>query len=343
MAKETNKLAEAFAVKDELERLLANLEKRKADGSITERQYTTTRKEYEQRLTAATSEIERIKITLKEQLEANQREVETYKRELGKLEVKYRVGELPLQKYRSSDRELRAKIEQLETEAEELKSFIEPKPSAGIGVTAKKPGIAAPGLPPFSKVATLAKQIKLPRGERLALISGAVLLVAIVVLGVVVLMPKIKEVAEFPREQPEEGAGLPPGQYEAIEVRIPVDIEGAANVGSLHLEIVYDQELLHAIEVENGTAVGDAMLEYNVDSPGRVIVGIITSHGISGDGSVAIVVFQVEGEAEMTTPLSLENIAAHDAATMLEISASAAAGSFKAEDRSFVAPKLFFM
>lgn len=318
MAKETKRLAEAFAIKDEVEGFVANLEQLKADGTITEEQHTTIKAEYDQRLKAATSEIARIKNELKKQLETIQRDIETYKFELGRLEARYKVGELPLEKYQSSDRKLRATIEQLEQSSKDLTRLIKAKTAADIGAPAKKPGIAAPELPSLTRVATAARRIKLPGGRLLAMIGGAVVLIG-VILAVVLLVPGGTK-----------------------EVRIPINIESAADVGSLHFELVYDRATLSAIGVETGAAVGDAMFEYSIDTPGQVVVGIVSSHGISRDGSVAIVTFEVEGKTKTATPLNLENVVAHDATTMEEIPTTASAGSFTAKDGSFTAPTLLF-
>ena len=163
MAKETKKFAEAFAVKDEVEGFLANLEKLKADGTITEEQHATLKEEYDTRLNAATSEIARIKSAFKKQLETTQRDTETYKWELGKIEVKFKVGELPLDKYQSSDRKLRAKIEELEAAAGELERLIKANCSADIAAPAKKPGVDIRELPTISKVATRAKAAAPPK------------------------------------------------------------------------------------------------------------------------------------------------------------------------------------
>jgi len=235
MAEETKKLAEAFAAKSEVEGYLANLEKLKADGSITEGQYTATREEYYGRLGAATSEIARIKNEFEKQLETNQRDTETSRQELGNLEVKHKVGELPLEEYQDSERKLRAKIGELERYSEELKSVIEASSSADIGAPAKKrraaapqpsppakpaarakkPRAAAPQVAPSAKagipaevaapakVVTRARKTKLPWGRPLAIVGGVVGVIVVVVVGVGLLTPGDKD-----------GAGLPPGGYE---------------------------------------------------------------------------------------------------------------------------------
>ena len=130
MAEERKELAATLATKEEVEGFLINLEKLKADGSITEEQYASIKEEYEQRLNAAITEIGRIKDALKKRLAAKQKEMESYQSELGKLEVRHRVGELSLEGYQNSTRELQAKFEKLETDTKELKELIEARSSA---------------------------------------------------------------------------------------------------------------------------------------------------------------------------------------------------------------------
>jgi hypothetical protein len=338
MSKETKKLAEAFAVKDEIEGFLANLEQLKADGSVTEDQYIVTRQEYYRRLGQATSDIARIKNELEEQLEAKQRDIETHKHELGNLEVKYRVGELSLEKYQTSERKLQAEIKKLEGQSGLLTSLIQASSAADIGAPASKPKVPPPeiGVPtkkpvaaapkplppskamPPAKAAAPARRRKLPRARLLAIVGGAVVVIAIIVAAVLFMTGGVKE------------------------VKIPIEIQEAANVGSLHLELVYDQSTLSATRVENGTVAGDALFDYNIDTPGEVVVGIVSSQGIKRDGSIAIVTFNVTGRAKTSIPLSLENVAAHDANTLAEIPTSASAGSLSTKDGSFTAPTLLF-
>jgi hypothetical protein len=167
MAKETKRLIELLAVKDEVEGFLGNLEKLKADGSITEEQYIATREEYYERLGTAASEIARIKNELKKHLEANKLDIETTRQELDNLDVRHKVGELPLNKYQSSERKLRATIDQLELTAGELKRLVDAKSSADLGISFAKTGIAATELPTTAKKAKPVKEVKPPKAKRL--------------------------------------------------------------------------------------------------------------------------------------------------------------------------------
>jgi ElaB/YqjD/DUF883 family membrane-anchored ribosome-binding protein len=98
MATEVERLIQEFALKDEVENYINNLNKLKEDGSVSEEQFAEMKEEYDQRLSAVKTEITGIKNELKKQLEAKQREKETYEWEIGRLEVKYKVGELPMDK-----------------------------------------------------------------------------------------------------------------------------------------------------------------------------------------------------------------------------------------------------
>lgn len=126
------------------------------------------------------------------------------------------------------------------------------------------------------------------------------------------------------------------------EVSIPINAEDASNIGALHLELVYDPTVLEPIEVQKGMLAGNAMLESNIDVPGRVVIGMIDASGISGNGSLAVISFRVVGTNGMTSALTLEKLAAHDATTLIDVLTKATPGSFIVKDRSFTAPIIHF-
>lgn len=125
------------------------------------------------------------------------------------------------------------------------------------------------------------------------------------------------------------------------EVEVPINAEGASKVGSLEFVLVYDPALLEATKVEKGTLAGNAMMEPSVDIPGRVWVGMVDANGMSGDGSVAVVIFKVLAE-EGTSPLTLEDIDAYNAETLLDIVTEATTGEFLVKDRSVTGPVITF-
>ena len=102
-------------------------------------------------------------------------------------------------------------------------------------------------------------------------------------------------------------------------LEVPVNANGASNVGSLEFELVYDSTVLQAVGVEKGTLAGNAMMDFTTARPGRVWVGIVDSNGINGNGSLVVVSFQGVGEGAATGQLTLENVEAYDAQTLIDI------------------------
>ncbi|MBN2462129.1 MAG: hypothetical protein JXB43_00845, partial [Dehalococcoidia bacterium] len=246
--------------------------------------------------------------------------------------------ELSLEGYQSSERKLRAEIQKLERHAEVLTDLISANsatdvgaptrrlklPPTEVGMPVKKSVAAAPEPPLPSKAAPLAKAVaparsgKLSRGRLLGIVGVAVVVIAVIVTVVLLTTSGVKEVS------------------------VPIEVKDAANVGSLHLELVYDRDILNAVAVESGTAVGDALFEYNINTPGQLMIGLVSNQGIPQDGSIAIVTFEVIGRSKMSTSLSLENVAAYDAATLAAIPISALTGNVAIKDGSFTPPTLLF-
>jgi hypothetical protein len=101
------------------------------------------------------------------------------------------------------------------------------------------------------------------------------------------------------------------------EIKVPVRLENANNVGSLHIELVYDTAILQADDIKAGELVKNSLFESSLETPGRVVVSIIDVAGINGDGTVIETSFTIVGEG--TSELTLENIEAYDASTMYDI------------------------
>ncbi len=93
--------------------------------------------------------------------------------------------------------------------------------------------------------------------------------------------------------------------------------------------------------MEAGNLGRNALIEYNLEIPGRVIVGIVDAMGIDGDGTVVTVSFKVVAN-EGTSPLSLEHLEATDAETLYDIITEVSPGEFVAKDRSFTPPVVTF-
>ncbi|MDD5095013.1 MAG: cohesin domain-containing protein [Dehalococcoidia bacterium] len=124
-------------------------------------------------------------------------------------------------------------------------------------------------------------------------------------------------------------------------IQVPIRIEGANNVGSFDMVLEYDATVLQATEVVAGSLAQNAMLEFNTKNSGQVIIGIIDSSGITGDGSVAIIRFKLLNAAG-TSALKLQTVEAHNATTLVDIIAQTSNGSMSEKGNLASSPLVEF-
>ena len=117
------------------------------------------------------------------------------------------------------------------------------------------------------------------------------------------------------------------------EIKVPINLENASNVGSLQIELSYDTSVLQTTKVEAEELGKNAMIEFNMDTPGYIIIGIVDSSGINGSGSVVSISFDVL-EKDTASSLTIINAAAHDVNTLVDLPTSLTQGSFAAGDVS---------
>jgi hypothetical protein len=164
--------------------------------------------------------------------------------------------------------------------------------------------------------------------RRRPLVAGLVIIVVVaIVVGVVLALG---------------GGGDGTSVESGRQVEVPIRLEGASNVGSISIELVYDPAMLEPTDVEAGEMAANAMIESNIGIPGRVIIGIIDSSGISGDGAIATVLFNPVGDGGMSS-LSLENVETHDATTLIDIVNQTSDGSVAEGGTSIMAPAVSFV
>jgi hypothetical protein len=325
MSQEAEKLSKLFAMKEEVDGFLSNLEQLKSDGSVTADMYSSLKSDYEQRRNVALSEIDRVKGEIKDLLTENERERDIQANELRKLEIRYKTGELTEDDYQESRRKLENTAGRLDQRSNELSNLIKARFSSDIGISAERVPSTAPSPPPQppspERPPGAGRRFKLPGRKGLIAIGAAVVLVVVVV--VVVLL-------------------IPGSKTEVNEVVLPVDIVGASNIGSLHFELVYDTTVLETVNVESGTAAGNALFESNSADPGRVVFGMVSSGGISGDGPVATITFTIKSKDKASTSLVLENVVAHSNVDLSKMSVSYVAGDIVVKDGSFTSPTMYF-
>ena len=114
MPGEAEKLSKAFQIKEECEGFIFNLENLKSEGSVTPDIYSSLKSEYDQKLKASLSEIDRIKDEIKSSLTKCLQEKEALIDDLTKLEIKYKANEITRSDYETSRSEMEGKIKVLQ-------------------------------------------------------------------------------------------------------------------------------------------------------------------------------------------------------------------------------------
>ena len=102
-------------------------------------------------------------------------------------------------------------------------------------------------------------------------------------------------------------------------IKIPITIENADNIGGMNITISYENTVLTAQSVEKGTLTTNALLEYDLDTEGEIKIIWVSTEGITGDGSLAIISFDVIGNTDDTSTINVTNIEAADIDTLTDI------------------------
>jgi len=125
-------------------------------------------------------------------------------------------------------------------------------------------------------------------------------------------------------------------------ISVPILATRANNVGSLEFVLVYDSAKLELEQVERGLLSGDALIDFSTPSPGRLWTGIIDLSGIDGSGPVAVVRFKIRDNVGGNMPFTLENVAAFDANTLVDIITGATPGEFTVSGVTPLSPIVTF-
>ena len=111
-------------------------------------------------------------------------------------------------------------------------------------------------------------------------------------------------------------------------VEVPIELEGASDVGSMSIVLRYDPDVLMAVTVEGDELGKNAMIEVNTARAGEVIIALADSSGMNGDGAAAIISFDVTGDVGSTSPLTLEKVSVSNV-DMVEIITTTESGTFR--------------
>ena len=87
-------------------------------------------------------------------------------------------------------------------------------------------------------------------------------------------------------------------------VVIPVKVSGASTLGAMDLMITYDSSVLKFSSAEVGSLSTNGMIESNGDSPGVIKIGFVDSRGVTGDGTLITLNFNVIGKNGATSKIT---------------------------------------
>jgi hypothetical protein len=86
---------------------------------------------------------------------------------------------------------------------------------------------------------------------------------------------------------------------------IPVKVTGASNLGGVDLTVTYDPAVLKFTSAEQGALSTNGMIASNETRPGTVVMGLVDSKGMTGDGNLVVLTFDVIGSEGSSTQMNV--------------------------------------
>ncbi len=98
---------------------------------------------------------------------------------------------------------------------------------------------------------------------------------------------------------------------------VDIGVRGGAGAAAFHVEISFDAALLEVKGVEKGALLSEnALLEFNPDEKGKLVIGAIALDAIRDEGPLARVTFTLKGRAGSQSVLKLAKFIGRTAITM---------------------------
>jgi len=117
-------------------------------------------------------------------------------------------------------------------------------------------------------------------------------------------------------------------------VKIPIQLDGASNVGAMDILLKYDKAILRARAIEAGELGKNALLESNISDNGEVRIVLADAQGINGKGSIAVITYEVIGEVGSTSKLNLERTLVSNL-ELVDVIVTTKDGTFSVTEKAF--------
>ena len=89
-------------------------------------------------------------------------------------------------------------------------------------------------------------------------------------------------------------------------VKVPINVVGASNLAAMDISLTYDSSVLKGIEGDSGALATNALVESNEIEAGKMLISFVDTSGISGDGAILEVTFEVIGDSGASTQIAIE-------------------------------------
>ena len=113
-------------------------------------------------------------------------------------------------------------------------------------------------------------------------------------------------------------------------VQIPLTLNGIEDkIGNMDMTLDYDPSILEATGVIKGGLTAGCIFDYNIPDEGTIKISLADSEGLSGDGSIAYVNFNVIGVEGSSSPLQIAAMMANKADDYEELDIQTNDGEFR--------------
>jgi hypothetical protein len=193
MKKEAKRLLQAFAHKEKTEQFRANLAKLKEAGTVSQEHYDLLVVQYQKTEAELAAEITGLQVAISQEGGNYQASQNAFKQELSNLEVRFKVGEMPLAQYQRASKSISKKIQGLEEHATTCTRLLCAKSSADVAAClGLKPGSQAwgsfgggifsglPGKEDFGTFVSSVGDAATPKSTLVGLAGGLMLIVSVV-------------------------------------------------------------------------------------------------------------------------------------------------------------------
>lgn len=119
-------------------------------------------------------------------------------------------------------------------------------------------------------------------------------------------------------------------------VKVPINVVGASNLAAMDISLTYDSSVLKGIEADSGDLATNALVESNEIEAGRMLISFADTSGISGDGAILEVTFEVVGDPGASTQMGIE-AEGYDV-DLLDVPLETASGTFRVVEKGMGMP-----